>query len=60
MRLLDVDDEELDPVTVRPVELLQAPGLLAEGRSGVGAEDERDRARASKARQADGLGAVRQ
>ena len=35
VRFLDVDDEELDAVFVLLVELLQAPGLLAEGRSGV-------------------------
>ena len=42
MRLLDIDDEELDSVPIALGDLLQAPGLLAEGRSGIGAEDEGD------------------
>lgn len=49
MGLLDVDDEELDAVAVLAVELLQTPGLLAEGRSGVRTEGERDRPFAAKA-----------
>ena len=44
MRLLDIDDIELDAIPIALGDLLQAPGLLAEGRSGIGTEDERDRA----------------
>ena len=40
MGLLDVDDQELNAVLVLLVDFVQAPGLLAEGRSGVGAEDQ--------------------
>ena len=43
MRFLDIDDKELDSISVALGDLLQAPGLLAEGRSGIGTEDERDR-----------------
>ena len=44
MRLLDIDDEELHAIPIALGDLLQAPGLLAEGWSGKGTEDERDRA----------------
>ena len=40
MRLLDVDDVEINAIAVPLVDLLQAPGLETEGRSGVGAEDQ--------------------
>ena len=43
MRLLDVDGEERDPVGVSRGEIVERPNLGAEGRSGVRAEDERDR-----------------
>ena len=43
MRLADVDDEERDLVPVALVQLLQLAQLAAERRSGVGAEDQRDR-----------------
>src|SRR5262245_26057060 len=42
MRLLDVDAEELDAVAEAARDLVQAARPNAEGRSGVGAEDERD------------------
>ena len=57
---LNIDDEELDPVPIALGDLLQAPGLLAEGRSGVGAEDERDGAAVLEIGQAHLLIAVAQ
>jgi hypothetical protein len=53
MRLADVDDEEYDPLAVAVGELLERPDLGAERRSGVGAEDERDRLRLDERAQAD-------
>jgi hypothetical protein len=40
MRFLDVDAVEVDLVPVLAVDLVQAPGLSSEGRSGVGTEDQ--------------------
>ena len=57
VRLADVDDEERDLVTVAVVELLQLAQLAAEGRSGVRAEDERDRALAREVGEPDALAA---
>ena len=57
MRLADVDDEERDLVAVAVVELLQLAQLAAEGRSGVRAEDERDRPLAREVGEPDSLAA---
>ena len=43
MRLLDVDQQELDGFLVLVVELVERGNLPAKGRSGVAAEDEDDR-----------------
>ena len=59
VRLADVDDEERDLVAVAVVELLQLAQLAAEGRSGVRAEDERDRALAREVGRAERVAARR-
>ena len=41
MCLADVDGDETDPLGESVGEVLERPNLGAEGRSGVGAEDER-------------------
>src|SRR5438067_6523665 len=43
MGFADIDDEEGHLVAEAPIHLLQAPGLDAERRSSIAAEDERDR-----------------
>ena len=42
MRFLDVDDVEVDAVAVLAIQLFQPARLVAEGWSGIGAEDEGD------------------
>jgi hypothetical protein len=54
----DVDEQELDLLAVRVVQRAQPTGCFAEGRSGVGAEDERDRLLLAKRREHDRLAAV--
>jgi hypothetical protein len=55
MGLADVDAEEEPAVAVALRELLERPNLGAEGRSGVRAEDECDRAFLEERAQADGV-----
>jgi len=43
MGLTDVDREERDPVPIAVGQSVERPYLGAEGRSGIRAEDERDR-----------------
>ena len=55
MRLADVDAEEVHAVAVALRELLERPNLGAEGRSGVRAEDQRDRTFLDERAQAGGV-----
>ena len=51
MRLADVNDKELDPITKAPMERLEVPSLGTKRRSGIAAENQRDRFVSAKVRQ---------
>jgi hypothetical protein len=54
-----VDDDELDLIVILLVEFLETHGPIAEGRSGITAEDEGDGAFAEKVREANADVALR-
>jgi hypothetical protein len=58
MRLADVDGEERDTVAELRRQTVERPNLGAEGRSGVRAEDERDRPVGIQLRETDAAAAV--
>jgi len=51
MRLADVNDKELDPITKAPMERLEVPSLGTKRRSGIAAENQRDRFVSAKRRE---------
>src|SRR6266851_9433838 len=58
VRLSNVDEEEFDLIAEVAMERFKVPSLGTERRSGVAAEDERDRLAPAKGRQPHLLGAV--
>jgi len=59
VRLIDVNNEERDPVLILLIQLVERGNLPAKGRSSVTAEDENNRLPAPKGRQADRAGMVK-
>jgi hypothetical protein len=53
MRLADVNDKELDAIAKAPMERLEVPSLGTKRRSGVAAENQRDRFVSAKRRKLD-------
>jgi len=58
VRLSNVDEEEFNPIAEVAIERFKVPSLGTERRSGVAAEDERDRLASAKGRQPHLLGAA--
>ena len=55
VRFLNIDDEELYAFAKLPVKLLKVPSLGTKRRSGVAAENQRDRLLSAKCRQTDAV-----